>query len=278
MKKSLKKIVPILLFLIGGLIALYPLISQKYYEIESNNQILDYVKEVDEMEEKEIDRRLRLATIYNGILDVSKLADPYSKEEKDEAVTEYANMLKIQEKIGFIEIPKINQNLPIYAGTKESILQKGVGHLEGTSLPIGGKNAHTVLTAHRGLPTAKLFTDLDKLEKGDVFYIHSLNKVLAYKVDQILTVEPTNFDPVLVVDGKDYATLLTCTPYMVNSHRLLVRGERIEYTAPIKESMVKASKNKKNYEIYLYIALAFIIILLILIYMTRRKIKKFNNK
>ncbi|WP_282926752.1 class C sortase [Helcococcus kunzii] len=277
MKKSLKKFAPLLLFLVEGLIALYPLISQKYYEVESSNQIIDYINEVDVMEQKEIDRRLRLAKIYNGILDITKLADPYSKEEKEEAVTEYANMLKVQEKIGFIEIPKINQNLPIYAGTKESILEKGVGHLEGTSLPIGGESTHTVLTAHRGLPTAKLFTDLDKMEKGDVFYIHSLNNVLAYEVDQILTVEPTNFDPVLVVEGKDYATLLTCTPYMVNSHRLLVRGRRIDYTPPAKESIIEKAKSKTNYEIYLYIALAFILILLILIYLTRKKIKTINT-
>lgn len=276
MKKSLKKLAPILIFLVGVLIAVYPFISQKYYEIESNNQILDYIEKVDELEDKEIDRKLKLAKIYNDMLDISKLADPYSEEEKDEALSEYANMLKVQEKIGFVEIPKIEQNLPIYAGTSESILQKGVGQLEGASLPIGGENTHTVLTAHRGLPSAKLFTDLDKMEVGDVFYIHSLKNVLAYEVDQILTVEPTDFEPVLVVDGKDYATLLTCTPYSVNSHRLLVRGKRIEYTAPVKEPSIELRKTKAMYQNYLYAALAFILILIILIYLTRRRIKRIN--
>ena len=138
-------------------------------------------------------------------------------------------MLEVREMIGHIEIPKIGQDLPVYAGTSEEVLQKGVGHLEGTSLPVGGNSTHSVLTAHSGLPEATLFTELRKLEIGDKFYIHNIKEILAYQVDQIKVVEPTDFNDLLIDPGHDYVTLLTCTPLMINTHRLLVRGHRVEY-------------------------------------------------
>ena len=230
-----KKIWPlVVLFIAGFVIMMYPIISNYYYRIEANNQILEFTENAKKLDNNEILRRIELAEAYNSVLDPSRLADPYTDKEK-EGIAEYARMLEVKEKMGFVEIPKIDTNLPIYAGTSNEVLNKGVGHLEGTSLPIGGKSTHTVLTAHRGLPSARLFRDLDKLEKGDIFYVHNIQTVLAYEVDQILTVDPSNFDPVLVVDGEDYATLLTCTPYMINSHRLLVRGHRVPYVAPVKE-------------------------------------------
>ncbi len=230
-----KKIWPlVVLFIAGFVIMMYPIISNYYYRIEANNQILEFTENAKKLDNNEILRRIELAEAYNSVLDPSRLADPYTDKEK-EGIAEYARMLEVKEKMGFVEIPKIDTNLPIYAGTSNDVLNKGVGHLEGTSLPIGGKSTHTVLTAHRGLPSARLFRDLDKLEKGDIFYVHNIQTVLAYEVDQILTVDPSNFDPVLVVDGEDYATLLTCTPYMINSHRLLVRGHRVPYVAPVKE-------------------------------------------
>ncbi len=230
-----KKIWPlVVLFIAGFVIMMYPIISNYYYRIEANNQILDFAENAKKLDNNEILRRIELAEAYNSVLDPSRLADPYTDKEK-EGIAEYARMLEVKEKMGFVEIPKIDTNLPIYAGTSNEVLNKGVGHLEGTSLPIGGKSTHTVLTAHRGLPSARLFRDLDKLEKGDIFYVHNIQTVLAYEVDQILTVDPSNFDPVLVVDGEDYATLLTCTPYMINSHRLLVKGHRVPYVAPVKE-------------------------------------------
>lgn len=230
-----KKIWPlVVLFIAGFVIMMYPIISNYYYRIEANNQIMEFAENAKKLDNNEILRRIELAEAYNSVLDPSRLADPYTDKEK-EGIAEYARMLEVKEKIGFVEIPKIDTNLPIYAGTSNEVLNKGVGHLEGTSLPIGGKSTHTVLTAHRGLPSARLFRDLDKLEKGDIFYVHNIQTVLAYEVDQILTVDPSNFDPVLVVDGEDYATLLTCTPYMINSHRLLVRGHRVPYVAPVKE-------------------------------------------
>ncbi|EGL35415.1 sortase family protein [Parvimonas sp. oral taxon 110 str. F0139] len=174
-------------------------------------------------------------------------------------------MLQVGELIGHVEIPKIDENLPIYAGTSEDILQKGAGHLEGSSLPVGGEGTHSVITAHRGLPTAALFTKLDKLQKGDVFFIHNIQTVLAYEVDQILVVEPSDFSPILVESGKDYVTLLTCTPYMVNSHRLLVRGHRIEYTPLDKAKNV--SKRRSFFRKYFYwLLMIFIIALIIFLY------------
>lgn len=278
MKKFFKKIVPILIFIVGALIMVYPLISQQFYMIESNNQIVEYINKVNSLENEEINRKLRLARIYNETIDLSKLIDPYTQQEKKDAIAEYARMLEVNEKIGYIEIPKIGQNIPIYAGTNESVLQKGAGHLEGTSLPVGGIDTHTVITAHRGLPTAKLFTELDKLEIGDKFYIHVLGEVYAYQVNQILTVEPTNFDPILIKEKKDYATLLTCTPYMINSHRLLVRGERIDYTAPVDEPRIDPNKIQANYRNYFIIAIVFILVLIILIYLNWKSIKNLTRR
>lgn len=272
-----KRLLPYLVFLIGLLIAAYPIISQRYYRIEANQVIQDYIRSVSKMEQAEIDRKLKLARAYNKTLDPSRLTDPFSKEEK-EGRAEYARMLEVQEKIGYIEIPKIDEELPVYAGTAEFILQKGAGHLEGTSLPVGGKSTHSVITAHRGLPEAKLFTDLDKMEKGDVFYIHVLDQVLAYKVDQILVVEPSDFEPVLVVDGKDFSTLLTCTPYSINSHRLLVRGQRIPYTKPVEEKKLLDPKVKFDYRYYLLLSLLVILILIYLIYKDRKAIKDLQAK
>ena len=142
------------------------------------------------------------------------------------------DLVDVGESIGFIEIPKIDVYLPIYSGTGEDVLQKGVGHLAESSYPIGGTSTHSVLTGHRGLPSAVLFTDLDKLEEGDVFYLHVLDEVLAYKVDQIKVVLPEETQDIGIVEGKDYCTLVTCTPYAINTHRLLVRGERTEYIPP----------------------------------------------
>lgn len=141
--------------------------------------------------------------------------------------------------MGYIEISKINIKLPIYQGTSEEVLSRGVGHLDYSSLPVGGENTHTILTGHRGLPSAKLFTDLDKLSEGDRFYIHSLDKVLAYKVDQIKVVLPHETDDLKIVGNKDYITLITCTPYGVNTNRLLVRGERVEFNEKEKQKMRK---------------------------------------
>lgn len=269
-----KKIWPlVVLFIAGFVIMMYPIISNYYYRIEANNQILDFTENAKKLDNNEILRRIELAEAYNSVLDPSRLADPYTDKEK-EGIAEYARMLEVKEKMGFVEIPKIDTNLPIYAGTSNEVLNKGVGHLEGTSLPIGGKSTHTVLTAHRGLPSARLFRDLDKLEKGDIFYVHNIQTVLAYEVDQILTVDPSNFDPVLVVDGEDYATLLTCTPYMINSHRLLVRGHRVPYVAPVKEDSRALISLGLEYRDMLAFTIPFSVVLFVLMLYSRSDYRK----
>lgn len=265
----------ILLFITGLLIASYPIISNWYYTVENNNQIVDFKEAVDEMSQAEIDERIDLARAYNETLDPSKLADPYTDREK-KGVENYARMLEAREKIGYLDVPKINQQIPVYAGTSEDVLQKACGHLEGTSLPIGGKSTHSVITAHRGLPKVKLFRDLDKMEVGDVFYYTNVKETLAYQVDQILVIEPWNFDPVLVVEGKDYMTLLTCTPYMINSHRLLVRGHRIPYVPEEKEEAEdKAKFNYKDLIVPGFVILLLIII--IFIYIKRRRRRRYEG-
>lgn len=274
-KKIKHNFVFILIFLLGFGVMMYPVISRLYYRVDSANQVKEFDKAVKGLSKEELAKRLALAKGYNDSLNNVVSKDPYDKKNQEEGRKAYARMLEVKEKIGHVEIPKINQDLPIYAGTSEEVLQKGVGHLEGTSLPVGGKSTHTVLTAHRGLPTAKLFTDLNKMKKGDVFFIHNIKEVLAYKVIDIFVVEPSDFDKVLVVEGKDYCTLLTCTPYMINSHRLLVRAERTEYNpAAVEKDLVSQVTGK--YKIYLIISL--IIIAILLWYYIRQRRRKKNNE
>ena len=262
-----------LIFLVGLLIFSYPMISQKFYEIKADDEIIEFVKQSKDINEEEINKRMELARAYNETLDPSRLSDPYSKKE-EEARAYYAHMLEVNEMIGHVEIPRINQDLPVYAGTSETVLQKGCGHLEGTSLPVGGKSTHTVITAHRGLPEAVLFRYLDQLVEGDIFYFHNIQGTLAYRVDQIMVVEPTNFEPVLVQEGKDYATLLTCTPYMINSHRLLVRGYRIPYQEAIDDGIANTPRFKPDFFQLLLILMPILVFLIIV--STREKRKSLN--
>lgn len=262
----------ILIFILGLLIATYPIISNYYYTIDNNNQIAEFNEAVAEMPSKEVLERIELAKAYNDTLDPSRLADPYTEREK-KGVENYARMLEVREKIGYVDIPKINQQIPVYAGTSEDILQHACGHLEGTSLPIGGKDTHAVITAHRGLPQVKLFRDLDKMEVGDLFFFTNVKETLAYKVDQILVVEPWDFEPVLVVEGKDLMTLLTCTPYMINSHRLLVRGHRVPYVPEVKEEIERA---KFNYKSLIVPGLILAIVMLIIYLYIRHRRRRYE--
>ncbi|MDU5570449.1 MAG: class C sortase [Peptoniphilus harei] len=264
----------ILIFMLGLMIAIYPIISNYYYTVENNNQVKEFQEAVAEMPDKEVLERIDLAKAYNDTLDPSRLADPYTEREK-KGVENYARMLEVREKIGYIDVPKINQQIPVYAGTSEDVLQHACGHLEGTSLPIGGKDTHAVITAHRGLPQVKLFRDLDKMEVGDLFFFTNVKETLAYKVDQILVVEPWNFEPVLVVEGKDLMTLLTCTPYMINSHRLLVRGHRVPYVPEVKEEIERAKFNYKSLIVPgLVLAL---VILIIFLYIRHRRRRRYEG-
>ena len=274
MARSKRKTWPfVVIFILGFLLMMYPMISNYYYRIEANNEIQEFQDGANKLDDVEILRRIELARAYNQTLDPSKLGDPYTEKEK-EGIAEYARMLEVAEKIGFVEIPTIDVNLPIYAGTSMEVLDKGCGHLEGTSLPVGGPSTHAVLTAHRGLPKAKMFRELDKLKEGDVFYVHNIQTVLAYKVDRIMTVEPSNFDPILVEEGKDYTTLLTCTPYMINSHRLLVRGHRIPYTPPVDETNRGLPFINMDFKDALLFALPLLILLALIYGYQRKQFKK----
>ena len=263
------------IFLMGLLVLMYPIISRLYYNVESSYEIDDFDNEAAKLDDTEVKRRINLARAFNDSLVNHIDKDPYTDEQKAAGRKEYARMLEINERMGHVEIPKINVDIPMYAGTDEEVLQKGVGHLEGTSLPVGGIDTHTVLTAHCGLPTAKLFTDLEKLKEGDVFYVHNLAETLAYKVVQIKVVNPDEFDDLLVVKGHDYATLLTCTPYMINTHRLLVRGERIPYDAVADIVTARENRDIFKYKNRFFIALGVIAFLLLLILTTRHKKKRY---
>lgn len=273
-KTGLKQWVLRLIFLLGFLIMMYPVVSDLYYRVDSKEQIVEFDNEKAKLSEEEINERMGLARAYNDSLINNVSEDPYDEERLQKGRAEYARMLELHEKIGHVEIPKINQDIPIYAGTSDEVLEKGVGHLEGTSLPIGGNSTHTVLTAHTGLPEARLFTDLTKLEIGDKFYIHNLGDVIAYQVDQIKTVLPTEFEDLLIDPGHDYATLLTCTPIMINSHRLLVRGHRVDYVPAVEEAIIRENEVNFLYQRLFYASLALIAFLLYLVMKFRKRKKK----
>lgn len=219
-----------ILFLSGLGITLYPFFSNLVAESNASRAIASYSDEIAQMDEEDIDATKEAIQKYNEQLNSAFV----SSKETEEGIS-YVDLVDVGESIGFITIPKIDVDLPIYSGTSTEVLEKGVGHIEQSSFPLGGPGTHSVLTGHRGLPKAVLFTDLDKLEVGDLFYLHVLDEVLAYRVDQVKVVEPEETDDLKIVEGMDYCTLVTCHPYAVNTHRLLVRGVRTEYV-PEEES------------------------------------------
>lgn len=225
-KGSLSTIILVVILLIGLSVMLYPIISDYWNSFHQTRAIANYDAVVEKLDETDYEALFAEAEQYNEQL--RRLSAPFSESERLSGA--YNNVLDVAGNgiIGYISINKIGVELPIYHGTSESVLNVAAGHLEGSSLPIGGESRHSVISAHRGLPSAKLFTDLDRLEVTDTFTITILNQVLTYEVDQILIVEPTQMEALNVTQGKDYCTLLTCTPYGINSHRLLVRGHRIE--------------------------------------------------
>ncbi|MDO5433015.1 class C sortase [Eubacterium sp.] len=217
------------LFLVGAAVLLYPAVSN--YLAEKNQAVVvqNYEQAVQENNKEALEEEWRKAEVYNESLAGDPVKDPFVPGSGYALPQNYQDVLNIEGVMGYVEIPKIDVKLPIYHGTTEEVLEKGVGHIESTALPIGGAYRHTVLTGHRGLPSAELFTRLDELKKGDIFLIHVLDQTHAYKVDQIKTVLPSQLEDIQAVEGRDLVTLLTCTPYGINTHRLLVRGERTEY-------------------------------------------------
>ena len=223
-------IITVLGFVLAGAVMIYPLISNRISEQNKSLVLTEYAKAVETADTGEIAATLAAAQEYNAAL-VPGPHEAFSRDAVLAASEEYYDLLNINEDgmMGYVEIPKIAVYLPIYHGTDAETLNIGVGHLLGSSLPVGGASTHAVLTGHSGMATDKMFTDLDQLKPGDVFYVHVLNMTLAYEVDQIKIVLPENTDYLGIEREQDYCTLVTCTPYAVNTHRLLVRGRRVSY-------------------------------------------------
>lgn len=263
--KRIRVIFCVIIFMTGLGIASYPFISNMVAQRHASQVVKDYETNVEEMDEEKIDAMKEAAKKYNEQL--SNVVSVDDENENNEQGESYADLLNIGESLGYITIPKINVNLPIYNGTSQDVLSKGVGHMEQSSYPLGGESTHCVLTGHRELPSAVLFTDLDKLEIGDEFYLHVLDEILAYKVDQIKVVEPNESGDLEIIDGKDYCTLVTCTPYAINSHRLLVRGERTEYKGEqdkqTKNQMQTGALTKRIVDVWPWLLGAFLVAVLI---------------
>ena len=285
MKKKTYKILIVIIFLAGLSLLLYPFVANQWNNYRQKQLISDYdsiVAAEDAAGEIDYAAELEKARAYNEALLPSILPDSFAIAEATEGEDKaYMDCLNIAGDgiMGIVEIPKIDIKLPIYHTTGEDVLQVAAGHLEGSSLPVGGASTHAVISAHRGLPSASLFTDLDKLEEGDHFLIHVLNETLCYEVDKISLVKPEETSGLAVEEGKDLVTLLTCTPYGVNSHRLLVRGTRVAYNgeedkeATISESMVESIKN--YYMIYTILGLAVtLLVILLLRYLSKKKKNK----
>ena len=219
-------IVLVLILLVGLSLLLYPSVSDYWNSFHSSRAISAYAEDVANLDEAQYEEMWSAARAYNRALAERSTNFALSDAQKEE----YEKLLDISGVgiMGYLEIPELNMSLPIYHGTEESVLQIAAGHLEWSSLPVGGESSHCVISGHRGLPSAKLFTDLDKLQEGDVFVLRVLDEVLTYEVDQIRVVEPSQVSDLEIVEGSDLCTLVTCTPYGINTHRLLVRGHRIE--------------------------------------------------
>ena len=260
----------LIILLLGAAILLYPTFSNLWNRMHSSVAIDDYDGRLIEMDDTKKAQMLEAAKQYNR-----QLSSTFAAYELDEAqMAEYESLLDITKDgiMGYIEIPSIQLKLPIYHGTEENVLQVGVGHLEWTSLPVGGEPSHCVLVGHRGLPSAELFSNLDKLTKGDNFRISVLGEELLYEVDQISTVLPEDVSQLKLEEGKDYCTLVTCTPYGINTHRLLVRGHRIENeSVPLPESNPAGTQGNRLLLTLICLLLFLLLLLSLLLGILRKK-------
>ena len=270
MKNNRSTILLILILLIGLSLMLYPSFADWWNSFHSSRSIASYVEQVANIDDAQYEELWDAAWDYNQSL----LHRPNDFLLSDEQQEIYKSLLDLGGNgiMGYIEIPMIDVMLPIYHGTKESVLQIAVGHLDWTSLPVGGAGSHCVLSGHRGLPSARLFTDLDKLKVGDVFMLHVLNEILTYEIDQILIVEPQDTDPLLIEPGKDLCTMITCTPYGINSHRMLVRGHRIESQEEAKVIRITADAVRiEPLMVAPFVAVPILLVLLILLLLPKQK-------
>lgn len=273
MRKHASTMILILILVVGLSLMLYPSFSNWWNEAHQSRAIAAYSQEVSKLDENRYDELWQQAWEYNRSLVGRENA--YLLDDSQKA--EYERLLDVSGMgiMGYIEIPSLKVSLPIYHGTEESVLQVAVGHLEWTSLPVGGESTHCVLSGHRGLPSAKLFTDLDRLVVGDRFRLGVLDQVLTYEVDQILIVEPQDTEALLIEEGKDLCTLVTCTPYGINTHRLLVRGHRVETEKDAKN--VRVTSDAIQIEPYLaapVVAAPILLVLLLGLLIPRRRNKR----
>lgn len=275
MKKKSSFVTAILIaaLLAGALLLLYPTVSDYWNSFHQSRAIASYAEQVADLDDTTYDQIWADARAYNETLDNSTSRFVMTEEQKEL----YEALLNIADNgvMGYIEIPKIKCNLPIYHGTDEAVLQIAIGHVQGSSLPAGGESTHCVLSGHRGLPSAKLFSDLDQLAEGDVFLLRVLDETLTYEVDQIRTVLPNELDDLAIEEGKDYCTLVTCTPYGINSHRLLVRGHRVENQASA--STIRVTADAMQIEPLLIaplVAVPMLLVLLVMVLIPHRTKKK----
>jgi len=290
MKRKISGILFGLMFLLGFAILIYPTVSNQWNTYRQNQLISSYEELIGKMAEEDFTKEWEKANAFNDtIIHNNIFGDVFGENGDDIKNTEYWQILNVANDgvMGYVSIPKINVKLSIYHGTADDVLQTGIGHLNGTKLPIGGESTHSVLAAHRGLPSARLFTDIDQLERGDMFYIHVLDETLAYQVDQILDMVDKDDNETLqkalqIEEGQDYVTLFTCTPYGVNSHRLLVRGTRVPYNgeeeieSTAAESMLKSIQN--YYMIYLILGLSVTLLVILLMKFLIKPGKKKHKK
>lgn len=291
MKRKIANVLFGLLFLIGFGILVYPTVSDQWNTYRQSRLISNYETTVENLTEEDFSDEWQKAIAFDQALVRNDLyGDVFGEDDGELENTEYWKVLNVANDgvMGYLSIPKINVKHAIYHGTGDKVLQTGIGHLNGTKLPIGGESTHSVLAAHRGLPSARLFTDLDQIKKGDMFYIHVLDEILAYQVDQILDMVDKDDRETLeaalqVEEGKDQVTLFTCTSYGVNSHRLLVRGTRVPYNGEeeaetsVAESMLKTVQN--YYMLYLILGLSItFLIILFMRFLFKAKDKKDKNE
>jgi len=267
----------VLLLLAGVSLLLYPSLSDYWNSMHQTRAIASYAETVSQLDTAQYDEMWKAAQNYNRSLAQRETAFALTGEQK----AAYESLLDVSGLgvMGYIEIPEIDCSLPIYHGTEESVLQVAVGHLEWSNLPVGGEGTHCVLSGHRGLPSAKLFTNLDKLAVGDTFLLRVLDEVLTYEVDQILIVEPEQVDALGIMPGEDYCTLVTCTPYGINTHRLLVRGHRVENTPEAARMHVTADATQFDPLLVApVLAIPVLLLLLMILLVPKRRRKSREDK
>ncbi len=270
---SLSNVILVLILLVGLSVMLYPTVSDWWNSRVQSNAIANYDAVVEELDDSEYEEILARAHLYNDHLN-----EIYSPLSTPEAVSDYDDILNISGTgiMGYITIPSIGVQLPIYHGTSEAVLNIAAGHLQGSSLPVGGTSTHAVISAHRGLPSARLFSDLDQIVVGDTFTITVMNEVLTYEVEEILIVLPSEMDKLAIMEGRDMVTLMTCTPYGINSHRLLIRSKRIETVFPHNVKIVADAVQIDPMQVIPAICapLLFILIVFWMVSSRKRKVRK----